>query len=94
MATTAPSSGMTYVCGVERSLAGRSWRWRGGRNQFEDSTASLSDDMLTQILLARGVSRDDLERQREPKLATFLPDPAIFQDMEVVAERIGFHKQA
>lgn len=89
MATTAPLSGMTYVCGVERSLAGRSWRWRGGRNQFEDSSTSLSDDILTQILLARGVSRDDLERQRDPKLATFLPDPAIFQDMEVAAERLA-----
>ena len=89
MATTAPLSGMTYVCGVERSLAGRSWRWRGGRNQFADSSASLSDDILTQILLARGVARDDLERQRDPKLATFLPDPAIFQDMEVAAERLA-----
>ena len=89
MASTAPTSGTTNVCGVERSLAGKSWRWRGGRNQYEGGTASLSDDILTQILLARGVSRDDLERQRAPKLATFLPDPAIFQDMEVAAERLA-----
>ena len=89
MATTAPTSGTTNVCGVELSLAGKSWRWRGGRNQYEGGTASLSDDILTQILLARGVSRDDLERQRDPKLATFLPDPAIFQDMEVAAERLA-----
>ena len=94
MATTAPApSAATNVCGVERSLAGRSWRWRGGRNQYADgyggAAARLEDDILTQLLLARGVSRDDLERQREPKLAAFLPDPAIFQDMEVAAERLA-----
>ncbi|WP_459787255.1 single-stranded-DNA-specific exonuclease RecJ [Alteriqipengyuania sp. 357] len=85
MATTAP----THVFGVERSLAGRSWRWRGGRNQYEGAAAGLGDDILTQLLLARGVTRDDLDRQRDPKLAAFLPDPAIFQDMEVAAERLA-----
>ena len=88
MATTAPNTA-THVCGVERSLGGRSWRWRGGRNQHDGMVAGLGDDILTQILIARGVSRDDLERQREPKLAAFLPDPAIFQDMEVAAERLA-----
>jgi len=89
MATTAPTNTATHVCGVERSLGGRSWRWRGGRNQHDGMVAGLGDDILTQILIARGVARDDLERQREPKLAAFLPDPAIFQDMEVAAERLA-----
>ena len=89
MATTAPNSNATLVCGVERSLGGRSWRWRGGPNQYDGPAAGLGDDILTQLLLARGVARDDLERQREPKLAAFLPDPAIFQDMEAAAERLA-----
>ncbi|MEL7728576.1 single-stranded-DNA-specific exonuclease RecJ [Citromicrobium bathyomarinum] len=89
MATTAPTNTATHVCGVERSLGGRSWRWRGGRNQHDGMVAGLGDDILTQILIARGVARDDLERQREPKLAAFLPDPAIFQDMEIAAERLA-----
>ena len=93
MATMAPRSNATNVCGVERSLGGRSWRWRGGRNQHDGvgdgGVAGLGDDILTQILIARGVQRDDLERQRDPKLAAFLPDPAIFQDMEVAAERLA-----
>ncbi|NCQ63364.1 MAG: single-stranded-DNA-specific exonuclease RecJ [Alphaproteobacteria bacterium] len=78
----------THVCGVERSLGGRSWRWRGGRNHY-DGASGLEDDILTQLLLARGVTRDDLPRQRDPKLSAFLPDPAIFQDMEVAAERMA-----
>ena len=89
MATTAPSSTFSYVCGVERSLGGRSWRWRGGHNQYADAAGGLGDDILTQLLLARGVTRDDLDRQREPKLAAFLPDPSIFQDMDVAAERMA-----
>ena len=89
MATTAPTSNFTFVCGVDRSLGGRSWRWRGGRNQYGDAAAGLGDDILTQLLLARGVTRDDLDRQRDPKLAAFLPDPSIFQDMEVAAERLA-----
>ena len=88
MATLASSPTSTHVCGVERSLGGRSWRWRGGRNQYEDGAAGLGDDILTQLLIARGVERDDLERQRDPKLAAFLPDPAIFQDMEIAADRL------
>ncbi len=89
MATLASPPTSTHVCGVERSLGGRSWRWRGGRNQYEDGAAGLGDDILTQLLIARGVERDDLERQRDPKLAAFLPDPAIFQDMEVAADRLA-----
>jgi len=89
MATLASSTNSTNVCGVERSLGGRSWRWRGGRNQYEGGAAGLGDDILTQLLIARGVERDDLERQRDPKLAAFLPDPSIFQDMEVAADRLA-----
>ena len=89
MATMASTSNPTLVCGVERSLGGRSWRWRGGRNHYDGPAASLDDDILTQLLLARGVAREDLQRQRDPKLAAFLPDPAIFQDMEVAAERLA-----
>lgn len=89
MATTAPSTHSNNVFGVERSLGGRSWRWRGGRNQYDGAAAGLDDDILTQLLLARGVTREDLARQREPKLAAFLPDPAIFLDMELAAERLA-----
>ncbi len=46
------------------------------------------DDIVTQLLLSRGVSPDDLERHRRPTLRDFLPDPSIFQDMETAAKRL------
>ena len=54
-----------------------------------DSSASLENDIVTQLLLSRGVGHDDLERHRSPTLRTFLPDPSEFQDMDVAAERIA-----
>ena len=48
----------------------------------------LEEDLVTQLLLSRGVARDDLERHRSPTLRSFLPDPSEFRDMEVAAERL------
>ena len=44
---------------------------------------------MTQLLLARGVAREDLERHRTPSLRAFMPDPSIFADMDLAAERIA-----
>lgn len=82
------------VFGIERSLAGRAWRWRGGNMDMgasghDDGVAGLEDDIVTQLLLARGVDRDDLERHRSPTLRGFLPDPSEFQDMDSAAERLA-----
>ncbi len=48
----------------------------------------LEEDLVTQLLLARGVNREDLDRHRSPTLRSFLPDPAEFRDMDVAAERL------
>ncbi len=48
----------------------------------------LEEDLVTQLLLARGVNRDDLERHRNPTMRSFLPDPSEFHDMDVAAERL------
>ncbi len=48
----------------------------------------LEEDLVTQLLLARGVNRDDLERHRNPTMRSFLPDPSEFRDMDVAAERL------
>ncbi len=53
-----------------------------------EATGAL-DDVVTQLLLSRGVLRDDLERHRTPTLRAFLPDPSHFRDMDVAAERIA-----
>lgn len=82
---SAPSS----ILGIERSLTGRAWRWRGGNMDLSSGPASLDHDLVTQLLLARGVPHDDVERHRNPSLRAFLPDPSAFRDMDLAAERLA-----
>jgi single-stranded-DNA-specific exonuclease len=84
MDSTAPS-----ILGLGRSLSGRTWRWRGGNMDLPGGAAGLEDDIVTQLLLARGVARADLEQHRNPSLRAFLPDPSEFRDMDVAAERLA-----
>ena len=56
---------------------------------LDDTGSGLNDDLVTQLLLSRGVSRDDLERHRKPTLRSFLPDPSIFRDMDNAAQRLA-----
>ena len=49
----------------------------------------LGDDLVTQLLLTRGVTQDDLERHRKPTMRDFLPDPSIFRDMDSAANRLA-----
>ncbi len=51
--------------------------------------SSLDHDVVTQLLLSRGVAPDDLERHRNPTLRAFLPDPSEFRDMSAAAERLA-----
>ena len=83
----------TLVCGVERSLSGQSWRWRHTSADATDE-GFKPDDLIDQILLARGVTRDELARHRTPTIRGFMPDPAIFQDMARAAERLADAVQA
>jgi single-stranded-DNA-specific exonuclease len=73
---------------VQRSILGQTWQWRGNRADAGDPDFT-PDDLVTQLLLARGVARDDLERHRTPTLRGFMPDPSIFRDMDVAAERLA-----
>jgi single-stranded-DNA-specific exonuclease len=50
---------------------------------------SLENDIIAQLLIARGVEAGELERHREPTLRSFLPDPSQFNDMDVAAKRIA-----
>ena len=50
--------------------------------------ATLDHDLVTQLLLARGVADDDVERHRNPSLRAFLPDPSALCDMDAAAERL------
>ncbi|MEO5587245.1 MAG: single-stranded-DNA-specific exonuclease RecJ [Novosphingobium sp.] len=90
MASHAPS-----VFGIDRSLSGRTWRWRRGNMDVSDGMAAggfggeLGIDLVDQILLSRGVPAEDLPRHRTPSLREFLPDPSEFRDMDAAAERLA-----
>ncbi len=83
------SSAPASILGLDASLSGRTWRWRGGNMDLGESGASLDRDLVTQLLLARGVAQDDVERHRNPSLRAFLPDPSLFRDMDAAAERLA-----
>jgi single-stranded-DNA-specific exonuclease len=78
------------VLGIERSLSGKKWRWRGGNMDLSrGGTATVAHDIVTQLLLARGVAEADLTRNRTPTLRDFLPDPSEFNDMDTAADRLA-----
>ncbi|MEJ2457219.1 MAG: single-stranded-DNA-specific exonuclease RecJ [Novosphingobium sp.] len=77
------------VFGIDRSLTGKPWLWRGGNMDLSDGPGGLENDIVTQLLLSRGVAREDLERHRTPSLRAFLPDPSAFRDMDAAADRLA-----
>jgi len=83
---------MSHVLGIERSILGQPWRWR--RLAADARAGDLSgdmggDDLLTQLLLARGATRELLEHHRSPSIRGFMPDPSVFRDMDRAAARLA-----
>jgi len=69
---------------IDRSMTGQPWRWRRSAEP-----AIAMDTLVDELLLARGVERDDLARHRDPRIRDFLPDPSCFQDMDKGARRLA-----
>ncbi|MHA7818195.1 MAG: single-stranded-DNA-specific exonuclease RecJ [Erythrobacter sp.] len=80
---------LSHVLGVSQSLGGRAWQWRGGNMELGDKSFGLEKDILTQLLLTRGVAADEVAKHARPTMREFLPDPSEFRDMERAAERIA-----
>lgn len=76
------------VLNITRSILGQPWHWRGGTVDGIDAGFE-PDDLVSQLLLARGCPRDGIEEHRTPTIRGFMPDPAIFRDMERAAERLA-----
>ena len=74
---------MDQTLDITSSLSGQPWRWR---RQGGDT---LTDDLTDQLLLARGIPREDLARHRSPTIRDFLPDPSVFRDMDNAAARLA-----
>ena len=75
-------------CNVSNSILGQPWRWRGVATDARDADFR-PDDLVAQLLLARGCPRDAIESHREPTIRGFMPDPSIFRDMDAAAERLA-----
>lgn len=75
---------MTGALNIERSVTGQPWRWR---RPAEPSIGM--DQLVDELLLARGVTREDLARHRDPRIRDFLPDPSCFKDMDKGATRLA-----
>ena len=78
---------MTPVLGVTRSILGQPWRWRALAADARDGLTP--DDLVTQLLLARGCPREGLDEHRLPSIRGFMPDPSIFRDMDRAADRLA-----
>jgi single-stranded-DNA-specific exonuclease len=75
---------MSFALNVERSVSGQPWKWRrSGEPGLE------MDALVDELLLGRGVAREDLARHRQPTIREFLPDPSAFKDMDAGAARLA-----
>ncbi|WP_375398179.1 single-stranded-DNA-specific exonuclease RecJ [uncultured Sphingomonas sp.] len=79
---------MDNVVGVSSSILGRAWRWRALAADARDP-GFRPDDLVAQLLLARGCPREDLAAHRAPSIRDFMPDPSILRDMDRAAERLA-----
>src|SRR4051794_22460410 len=75
---------MGVVLNIQNSITGQPWRWR----RPADPGLAM-DALVDELLLARGVERQDLARHRDPRIRDFLPDPSCFQDMDKGARRLA-----
>jgi single-stranded-DNA-specific exonuclease len=80
---------MSFALNIELSASGQPWRWRRATEP-----ASGLDSLVDELLMARGVPREDLARHRDPRIRDFLPDPSAFRDMDVGARRLADAIQA
>ncbi|WP_294353385.1 single-stranded-DNA-specific exonuclease RecJ [uncultured Sphingomonas sp.] len=78
---------MRNVLDIDRSILGQAWRWRALAD--DQRSGFKPDDLVTQILLSRGATREALDDHRTPSIRSFMPDPSIFRDMDKGAARLA-----
>ena len=83
------SRALSNVLGVSQSLGGQAWLWRGGTMDCGEQAGDLGRDILDQLLMSRGVAREEVSKHASPTMREFLPDPSEFRDMDLAAERIA-----
>ncbi|HVI98807.1 MAG TPA: single-stranded-DNA-specific exonuclease RecJ [Sphingomonas sp.] len=84
---------MTPVLNIAASILGQPWHWRSLAADARDP-GFAPDDLVTQLLLARGCPREAIDAHKTPSIRAFMPDPSIFRDMDRAAERLADAVQA
>jgi single-stranded-DNA-specific exonuclease len=77
------------VFNVTTSIQGQPWQWRGNIAPGSSLDGRGEDDLLRHLFRARGARPEDFDRLKAPTLRDWLPDPAIFHDMEAAATRLA-----
>jgi single-stranded-DNA-specific exonuclease len=78
-----------HVFNVTASILGQPWQWRGSIAPGGALDGRDEDDLLRHLFRARGALPEDFDRLKAPTLRDWLPDPAIFTDMEAAATRLA-----
>ncbi|WP_119037783.1 single-stranded-DNA-specific exonuclease RecJ [Hephaestia caeni] len=79
---------MTPVLNIAASILGQPWHWRSLAADARDP-GYAPDDLVTQLLLARGCPRDAIDAHKAPSIRGFMPDPSILRDMDRAATRLA-----
>ena len=87
-ASISASKPANIVVNVTQSFAGQRWEWRHTSADARDADFR-PDDFVTQLLLARGSTRETLAVDAAPTIRDLMPDPSVFRDMEKAAARIA-----
>lgn len=79
------------VLSVEKSVLGKKWVFAQADERLAAGIAQAYGlpEMVSRILVSRGIGFDDVEGFLNPALKTQLPDPSVLADMDKAAERIA-----
>ena len=76
---------------MARSVTGRAWRLSQSDPRLSEAFCQRLGvpEIIGRLLAARNVSLDEGEKFLKPKIRDFMPDPAVFSDMERGATRLA-----
>lgn len=78
------------VLGVDASFSGKRWLQRPCDARIALGLAQQHDlpEIVGRLISARGISTEEVTAYLDPKLSTYLPDPAHLLDMSVAVDRL------
>ncbi|MFM9829773.1 MAG: single-stranded-DNA-specific exonuclease RecJ [Sphingomonas sp.] len=79
---------MGAVLNITHSILGQPWHWRSLSADARDP-GFAPEDLVNQLLMARGCPPEALAEHRTPSIRGFMPDPSIFRDMDRAADRLA-----